>query len=293
MTDGQILSSGKTHRDENCPVASILIHPRHRPAILAFYRFARAADDIADHPLARPDEKLRLLESFRASLLGASDAIAVAVALRETLKARSLTTQHAADLLEAFRRDVTVSRYRDWEALMDYCRYSAMPVGRFVLDVHGESETLWPVNDSLCAALQVINHLQDCGDDYRERNRVYIPLDALRSEMIDPSVLAAKRATSALRRVVENLASRNAALLEKARPFASLIKSPRLAFEVTVIQRLAEDLNIKVTQRDPLFEPARHRNFERTALALGAAGRFVVTRFRRIRAATVLARGGR
>ena len=53
-----------------------------------------------------------------------------------------------------------------------------MPVGRFVLDVHGESRATWPANDALCAALQIINHLQDCGKDYRNLNRVYIPLDA-------------------------------------------------------------------------------------------------------------------
>ena len=74
---------------------------------------------------------------------------------------------------------VTKLRYRDWDDLIDYCRYSAMPVGRFVLDVHGESRDTWPANDALCAALQVINHLQDCAKDYRELNRVYIPEDAL------------------------------------------------------------------------------------------------------------------
>ena len=81
------------------------------------------------------------------------------------------------DLLEAFRRDVTKLRYADWDELMDYCRYSATPVGRFVLDVHGESAPTWPANDALCAALQVINHLQDCAKDYREIDRVYLPLD--------------------------------------------------------------------------------------------------------------------
>src|SRR5262245_66269448 len=75
--------------------------------------------------------------------------------------------------------DVTKLRYRDWEDLIGYCTFSAMPVGRFVLDVHGESHATWPANDALCAALQIINHLQDCSKDYRNLNRVYIPLDAL------------------------------------------------------------------------------------------------------------------
>jgi hypothetical protein len=165
------LQSGKGHRDENFPVASWLIHPRHRPAILAFYRFVRAADDIADHPTALAPEKLRLLELFRASLAGESDAAPEGVALRTVLNARNLTAQHALDLLEAFRRDVTVLRYQDWDGLIDYCRYSAMPVGRFVLDVHGESQATWPANDALCAALQIVNHLQDCAKDYRSLDR--------------------------------------------------------------------------------------------------------------------------
>jgi squalene synthase HpnC len=290
MTDAQALGSGKGHRDENFPVASILIEARHRPAILAFYRFARAADDIADHATASADEKLRLLETFRASLMGEADSADVAVALRETLKARNLSARHAADLLEAFRRDVSVARYGDWDALMDYCRYSAMPVGRFVLDVHGESESIWPANDALCAALQVINHLQDCGEDYRDRNRVYVPLDALQAERVGIEALAAEKASPALREALANLTHRNAALLERARPFAQEIKSGRLAFEVTVIQRLAEDLNAKLMLRDPLSERVHHGKGERIVLAMAAAGRFISTRFGRNRAALALAR---
>ena len=90
-----------------------------------------------------------------------------------------LDPQHARDLLTAFRMDVIKRRYRDWDDLMNYCRYSAMPVGRFVLDVHGEPRSTWPANDALCAALQIINHLQDCGKDYRDLDRVYLPLDLL------------------------------------------------------------------------------------------------------------------
>ena len=179
MSDIEALASGKGHTDENFPVASALIAPRHRPVVLAFYRFARCADDVADNALAAPADKLALLEAMRASLVGESDASPEGRSLREALAARSLSPQHALDLLEAFRRDVTKLRYDDWDDLMDYCRYSAAPVGRFVLDVHGESQALWPMNDALCTALQVINHLQDCGKDRAEIDRIYIPLDAL------------------------------------------------------------------------------------------------------------------
>src|SRR5262249_25347792 len=171
--------SGKGHRDENFPVASRLIHPRHRAPILAFYEFVRTADDIADHSALAPAEKLALMDRLEATLLGKSDDDPVGVALRSRLAERQLSTRHAQDLLTAFRMDVTKLRYRDWDDLIGYCTYSAMPVGRFVLDVHGESRATWPANDALCAALQIINHLQDCGKDYRNLDRIYIPLDVL------------------------------------------------------------------------------------------------------------------
>ena len=142
MSDAVALQSGKGRRDENFPVASFLIARQARPPVLAFYRFARFADDIADHPTASPADKLRLLEDMRRSLIGESSASPEAMALRQVLLERDLSDQHALDLLEAFRRDVTKLRYRDWGELMEYCRYSAMPVGRFVLDVHGESRHL-------------------------------------------------------------------------------------------------------------------------------------------------------
>lgn len=173
------LRSGKGHRDENFPVASRLIHPRHRGPILAFYEFVRTADDMADHPTLKPQEKLDLLDRLEAGLLGQHDELPEAVRLRDALHERKLTPRHAQDLLTAFRMDVTKLRYRDWDDLMNYCTYSAMPVGRYVLDVHGEDRSTWPANDALCAALQVINHLQDCHADYRNLDRVYVPLDAL------------------------------------------------------------------------------------------------------------------
>jgi squalene synthase HpnC len=280
MNDAAALSSGKGHRDENFPVASVLISPRHRPAILAFYRFVRTADDVADHATASPDEKLRLLEAMRLSLMGASDASPEGAALHRRLAERGLTTDHAADLLEAFRRDVTKLRYADWSELMDYCRYSAMPVGRYVLDVHGESHALWPLSDALCAALQVINHLQDCARDYRSLDRVYLPLDTMGEHGAMPEMLGAPRATPALRAVIAALACRNAQLLEQSAPFAAHIRDARLALEVSLIQRLAEDLNNKLLVRDPLSERVHHRKTEMAGLAVSAFVRFLGTRLR-------------
>jgi squalene synthase HpnC len=246
--------SGKGHRDENFPVASRLIHPRHRAPILAFYEFVRTADDISDHPTLAPQEKLDLMDRLEATLLGRNDDDPVGVALRVQLAARRLSPRHAQDLLTAFRMDVTKLRYRDWDDLIGYCTYSAMPVGRFVLDVHGESRAVWPANDALCAALQIINHLQDCAKDYRSLDRVYIPQDAFAEAGATVETLGADRASPALRGCIRKLAQRTGGLLRESRPFSAGIDDMRLALEVAVIQIFAERLVGLLGRRDPLSE---------------------------------------
>lgn len=265
------LASGKGHTDENFPVASRLVAPRYRAPVMAFYRFARLADDIADHPTAAPDDKLARLEAMRASVTGESEAEPSAVALRRIMAERRLDPVHALDLLEAFRRDVTKLRYDSWEDLIDYCRVSAMPVGRFVLDVHGEDRALWPANDALCAALQVINHLQDCGKDFRDLNRVYLPKDRLAAAGVQVVDLAAPQATPALRGVIDELAEQCQQLLAQAAPFSRRISDRRLGVEVAVIQRLAVSLAARLRHRDPLSERVHHGKAEALLLASGAA----------------------
>jgi squalene synthase HpnC len=253
-TDPAALRSGKGHRDENFPVASRLIHPRHRGAILAFYEFVRVADDIADHASLGECEKLDLLDHLEAGLLGRHDEQAQAVALRDVLRERSLPPRHAQDLLTAFRMDVTKLRYRDWDDLMGYCTYSAMPVGRFVLDVHGEDRATWPANDALCAALQIVNHLQDCKKDYCALNRVYIPQDALAAAGATVEEIGREQSTPALRQCLTSLAQRTGTLLDRSAAFSASIADFRLAMEVAVIQALARRLVGLLTARDPLSE---------------------------------------
>jgi squalene synthase HpnC len=272
------LASGKGSNDENFPVASALIAPRHRAVVMAFYRFARAADDVADNPLAESGAKLTVLEALRASLEGETDEAPEGRDLREALRIRGLSPQHGLDLLEAFRRDVTKLRYDDWADLMDYCRYSAAPVGRFVLDVHGEDRALWPMNDALCAALQVINHLQDCGKDRREIDRIYIPLDRLRAAGLGVEALDAPRASPALRGVIVDLTRQTQALLDISRPFARKIKDGRLALEVGVIQALAEDLCKLLLTRDPLSQEMHHDKMRMATLGLSAMARTLLSR---------------
>jgi squalene synthase HpnC len=246
--------SGKGHRDENFPVASRLIQRRHRPPILAFYEFVRTADDIADHATLPPVEKLGLLDRLEATLTGATNSEPAGVALRAQLRERGLTPRHAQDLLDAFRTDVTKLRYRNWDELIHYCTYSAMPVGRFVLEVHGENGCIWPANDALCAALQIINHLQDCGKDYRNLDRVYIPLDVLAETGTSVGDLDGDRASPGLLACIRKLADRTGGLLRDSKPFSAAIEDTRLALEVAVIQTFAERLVRVLSRRDPLSE---------------------------------------
>lgn len=262
------LATGKGENDENFPVASWLLRPDARAPVLAYYRFARAADDISDHETASAEDKLRLLGEMRAGLTGAGDHRAMALA--GICAERGIPLAHAGDLLDAFVQDVHVTRYADWAGLIAYCRLSAMPVGRFVLDVHGEDRALWPLNDALCAALQVINHLQDCGKDYRALGRVYIPLPLLDAAGVAVEELGGARASVALRGVIAGLAEQTLGLLDEAAPFALAIRDARLSAEVAVIHALALDLCRGLLVRDPLSERVHHSKARAGWLALRA-----------------------
>jgi len=281
MTTASEFRSGKGHRDENFPVASRLIPARHRAVILAFYEFVRTADDIADHGGLSATEKIELLDGLEADLLGAGGGNSQAVALRHALAERGLSPQHAQDLLKAFRLDATKRRYVDWDDLIGYCTYSAMPVGRFVLDVHGESRTTWPASDAICAALQINNHLQDCAEDYRKLDRVYLPLDALAACGLGVEALGSAKASPALRRCLAGLAQRTRSLLRQGEMLPVLVEDFRLGLEISVIYTLALRLTGILAARDPLSEPVHLGTPEVAAVSLFALLKGAVRRIRR------------
>ncbi|HWL19562.1 MAG TPA: squalene synthase HpnC [Bradyrhizobium sp.] len=271
MTSASELRSGKTHRDENFPVASWIIHPRHRAVILAFYNFVRTADDIADHATLDANVKLAHLDLLEAELLGNGDSQPEAVNLRRALAERSMPPRHALDLLTAFKMDVSKLRYANWDELIHYCRYSAMPVGRFMLDVHGESTSTWAASDALCAALQINNHLQDCGKDYKNLNRVYLPLDALEAAGAAVEALALDKAPASLLQCLHALAARTQTLLGEGKPLSSEVRDFRLGLEVAVIQAFAEKIVRLLKVRDPLSERVHLNPVELLAYSAGGA----------------------
>jgi hydroxysqualene synthase len=270
--DAAELRSGKGSGDENFPVASWLVEARHRRPILAFYEFVRIADDIADHKSLNEADKLAYLDGMETTLVGGDDRHAAGVTLRAALAERGLSPQHAQDLLRAFRQDATKRRYANWEELIDYCRYSAMPVGRYVLDVHGESRDTWPASDAVCAVLQIINHLQDCALDLKNLDRVYIPLDAMAAAGTNVEALRAERANPEMRACLRGLAERTEAMLEDGLALPLQVRDRRLALELSAIVTLARHFLKLLRERDPLSERVRLGKVGVAAVgALGAA----------------------
>ncbi len=252
MSQSADYRSGKGHRDENFPVASHLVSARHRPIIMAYYDFARSADDISDHDSLTQAEKLAQLDRLEASVTGGDADDPVGLRLRAMLVERGLSPHHAVDLLKAFRQDVTKNRYANWDELIGYCSYSAMPVGRFVLDVHGENVATWAASDVLCTVLQIINHTQDCGKDYRNLDRVYIPQDMLTAAGAATEMLGAAYATPQLLNCLHKLTDRTQIYFDASPSLAGKIRDTRLACEVATIDALARKLLTILKQGDPL-----------------------------------------
>jgi squalene synthase HpnC len=240
--------------------------------ILAFYNFVRTADDIADHADLPPEEKLRYLDLLEAELLGKGDTQKEAVSLRDALAERAMPPRHALDVLIAFRMDVSKLRYETWDEVIHYCRYSAMPVGRFMLDVHGEHVSTWVASDALCAGLQINNHLQDCAKDYRNLNRVYLPHDALAASGATVEMLGEASSPAPLRQCLQALAVRTEDLLGESKRLSAEVRDLRLGVEISVIQAFADKIVRMLKVRDPLSERVHLSPLELAGLSLAGIG---------------------
>jgi hydroxysqualene synthase len=245
--------SGKDRGDENFPVGSKLIQPKYRQPMHCYYAFARNADDIADRPDLSPDDKVSRLDIMEDVLLGRHDSGSrSALALRASLAETGVTPVHATELLIAFRSDATKLRYTTIDDLYDYCRYSAVPVGRYVLDLHGESQRCWPASDALCISLQILNHLQDCGKDLAELDRCYLPQALLDEFGASVGDLRRVKETPALRRVFLSLLERATSLNQAATELPKNVRNHRLKLETAVILGLAMRLTQRLGNNDPL-----------------------------------------
>lgn len=249
--------SGKDRTDENFPVG-MLMRPALRRHVHAYYAFARNADDIGDSTALAPTEKVARLDRMEAVLLGhAENGSESALRLRRSLAETGVDTRHATDLLVAFRQDATMSRYPDWDSLMEYCRYSAMPVGRYVLDLHGESPASHAASDALCASLQVLNHVQDAAKDLAELDRCYLPADMLKAAGASVYDLRQSLESNALRAVFTRILERVDEMNASAEALPRTVRDRRLRVETGVIVGLARRLARRLRTGDPVAARVR------------------------------------
>lgn len=270
--------SGKGAKDENFPVGSLLLPKRLRPHVATYYAFARAIDDIADNGALAPEEKIRRLKAFDAALKGEAgygpkDApeYAKAHALRESMAATGVPTAHGSDLIAAFVQDCVKLRYQTWDELLGYCALSANPVGRYLLDLHGEDKVGYRYSDALCTVLQIVNHLQDCGDDRRDLDRVYVIGDWLAAEGGAIEDLDQPALSPALRRVFDRMLTGCEALMADARRLTPALNSRHLAMESQVIVNLAARLIALLRKGDPLATRVALSKLDFAAAGLGGA----------------------
>lgn len=265
--------SGKDKADENFPVGSALIRRRLRPHVHAFYAFARQADDVADHEALDAETKIARLDRMEAVLLGApGDDAPSAAGLRASLRQTGVTPQHALDLLAAFRQDASKGRYASWDELIAYCRLSAMPVGRHVLDLHGEAPATHAPSDPLCAALQVLNHLQDLAADLRRLDRCYVPQDWLAEVGAATEDITRPRLTPGLRHVLDRMLDATDMLNREAAFLPRAVRDRFLRTECAVIVTLSRRLATRLRREDPLAGRVKLRRGDVAGSVLRALG---------------------
>ncbi|WP_207478553.1 squalene/phytoene synthase family protein [Arenibaculum pallidiluteum] len=271
----------KTSAEENFPVASRLVSARLRPHVMAFYRFVRLADDIADDPDLEPEAKLGHLNALDKALTtgeAPTPYLAPALALRASLAATGVSPAYARQLIQAFRRDARNERCANWGDLLLYCRYSAVPVGRYLLALHGEGQRPVPASDALCAALQIINHVQDVREDWVRLGRCYVPLSWFEQARLSPERLVETRSDMRMRAVLDRVLDQVDGLLARADALPRLIEDRRLRLEASITLALAKALARRLRRDDPLARKVTLSTLGRAGAALSGLARGLAAR---------------
>jgi squalene synthase HpnC len=270
-----------THHYENFQVVSFLLPKRLHQDFYNVYSYCRWADDLGDE-MGDPAESLRLLGWWReqlAAMYAGEAAHPVFVALRGTVTRHSIPQEPFADLIRAFEQDQTVKRYPTWEELFGYCRYSANPVGRLVLYLCGYSDAeRQRLSDATCTGLQLANFWQDVAVDL-EKDRVYIPLEAMARHGYTLDELYARRMTPAFREVMREIVGRAREFFEEGLPLPSMVDR-RLALDIDLFSRGGMRVLDKIAQQefDVLSRRPAISKAERVGLLLGSLARVAFSR---------------
>ena len=270
-----------THHYENFHVVSVLLPKRLHQDFYNVYAFCRWADDLGDE-IGNTSESLRLLGWWRTQLQGMCAGEArhpVFVALAGTVREFSLPIQPFDDLIRAFEQDQTVTRYRNFEELFQYCRYSANPVGRLVLGLCGYRDgKRQALSDATCTALQLANFWQDVTVDL-EKDRVYLPLDLLESHGYPVEALFARQFDPRFRAAMQEAVNVARELFLRGLPLADSVDR-RLAIDLDLFSRGGLRVLEKIERQgcDVLTSRPAISKLERVGLLLGAIGRRAFSR---------------
>ncbi len=260
---------------ENFRVATWLLPRRLHQAFYDVYAYCRWSDDLGDE-VEDPSAALALLDwwegEFERGLEGRARHPAI-VALARTIREHDLPAQPFRDLLRAFRQDQSVTRYPDWESLLDYCRYSANPVGRLVLALGSyRDEERQRLSDFICSGLQLANFWQDVSLDWR-KGRIYIPLDRLAAHGLGEADIARGRFDERYAALMRELVGRTRKLFEQGKPLAGMV-SPGLRVDIELfgaggvaVLDAIERIGFNTLERRPVVGKATQMRLLAKALA--------------------------
>jgi len=252
----------KNYKQENFPVGSRLLSRKIRPQMLIFYKFARAADDIADCSNLTPHEKIKRLNLFVKAITTSKTKISKVEDLKKICIKNKIKINHALNLLKAFKQDAVKKRYKNWSELINYCKYSAVPVGRFVIDLHKERKISYKYSDPLCIALQILNHIQDCKEDYNKIDRVYLPYTFLKKYNVKLLQLKKNYTEKNLRLAINEILSHTEKLINQANKFKKIMKNNKLSKETAFILEIAKCLLKLLKKKDPLKNKVALNKFD-------------------------------
>ncbi len=246
----------KNKHQENFPVGMMMFGKDKRQIVSDYYRFARYADDIADNPDIKPQSKVNKLyeleDIFLKNKVYKGQKLKFAVKLREEFNKFQLSTSLATDLLIAFRKDSMGFDYQTWGQLVDYCKYSAAPVGRFMLAIHDENPSTYLPATSLCVALQIVNHVQDIKYDADVLKRIYLPAEMMKKYNVTAEDLLKDKSSLGLKKAIEKIMDLTRGLIKEGSLLPAIIKSRSLRTEVCIILSLTNIMVKKILKGDVL-----------------------------------------
>lgn len=256
----------KNKHQENFPVGMMMFNKDIRKIVADYYRFARYADDIADNPHLKPQNKVdklyELEEIFTGQKSYKGQKLKFVQILKDEFAKHNLSPDLATDLLIAFRKDSLGFDYQTWGQLVDYCKYSAAPVGKFMLAVHQENPSTYLPATSLCVALQIVNHVQDLKYDVSLLKRLYLPAEIMKKYHLRQEDLVQNQSSISVQKAVKHIMEKTLGLVKEGSILPELIKSLSLRIEVCIILSLTNIMIKKILKGDILAREIKLSGFD-------------------------------